>query len=74
MITRNIYSRHVFNGMGGHVISISRSPDQVTVKLDCGRIVTLERETFSFHNRETSTVIATRKQIPLRLSYAVTGE
>lgn len=59
--------------MGGHVTNIRRTPDQVTVKLDCGRSVTVDRETFSIHNRETGTVIATRKQIPLRLSYAVTG-
>jgi ATP-dependent exoDNAse (exonuclease V) alpha subunit len=74
MITRNLYRLRVFNGMQGTVLAIQRSPDVVRVQVDGGQVVPIQREIFTKINTETGTVMASRAQIPLRLSYAVTGK
>jgi ATP-dependent exoDNAse (exonuclease V) alpha subunit len=74
MITRNIYSQQIFNGMQGTVIRTSRDPNEVAVRLDAGRAVTVRPEVFTIRNKWTGGTLASRKQLPLRLSYAVTGE
>jgi hypothetical protein len=74
MITRNLHRQQVCNGMQGSVVAMRRLPDRVTVQLVGGREVALSREAFTKYHRDTGACIATRSQIPLRLSYAVTGK
>jgi hypothetical protein len=69
-----MYNLQVFNGMQGSVVAIRRTPDEVSVRLDTMRVVLLRREVFTVRDKETGAVVASRAQIPLLLSYAVTGK
>ena len=77
IVTRNLYDELV-NGISGQVISMSDNSVNIWVDRDIhlnhafqGREFEISRYTF-IHHDEYNNVIAVRKQLPIKLGYAVT--
>ena len=77
VVTRNLYNGLV-NGIGGQVIELGK--DSVKIRIDddehfkhdlSGHIFTIQKYTFTVRDKDNF-VIGVRKQLPLKLGYAVT--
>ncbi len=69
MITYNL-TNTIVNGTLGVV---THATDQhVTVALKDGRVVPVERVVFKTYNPDSNNVLASRKQLPIRVAYALT--
>ncbi len=71
ILTCNLNDQLV-NGLRGRILNIDQDLRQVRVQFENGKVSDIGDHTFHAYHIQSKTNIATRIQIPLRLSYAIT--